>query len=305
MFDGEYDFVVVHDPQPAGVVHELLKMNRHRSTRWIWRCHIDLTHANPDIWSFLRPYLADYDAAIFTMQQYVKSDIPVGQVALVAPAIDPFSLKNCPMSTDEVRETLRRFDVDPDRPLLTQVSRFDPWKDPLGVVDVYRRLRKDIPGLQLAMVASMAADDPEGWRYYEMTARHAGDDYNVHLLTNFLGVNAREVNAFQRASNVVLQKSIREGFALTVSEALWKARPVVATSVGGIPLQVASGETGYLVNSTRQCVQQTRTLLKDPELSDEFGLAGRERVRRNFLMTRNLGDYLQLFQRVDRTRAAA
>lgn len=299
LLDQRYDFVVVHDPQPAGVLQYVLSQKPVcRSTRWIWRCHIDLTRANPEIWAFLRPYLASYDAAIFTMQEYVKPDIPIGEIALIAPAIDPLSPKNLPLAACDVSNILRRFGVDLDRPLITQVSRFDPWKDPLGVIDVYKRLKRKIPELQLAMIASMAADDPEGWRYFELTARHAGEDQDIHLLTNCVGVGNVEVNAFQHASRVVLQKSIREGFALTVSEALWKGRPVVATSVGGIPLQVASGRTGYLVTSTPECVERTLELLQNPVLADEFGRAGRERVRENFLMTRDLSDYLQLFRRL-------
>jgi trehalose synthase len=295
-----YDFVVVHDPQPAGVRCLLDSRISGWTTRWIWRCHIDLTRANPTVWDFLRPYLAPYDAAIFTMLEYVKPDTPVREIALIAPAIDPLSVKNLPLSRERAGEILRRYGVDPERPLICQVSRFDPWKDPLGVVDVYRRLKRQCPALQLALVGSMAADDPEGWRYFELTARHAGEDPDIHLLTNVSGVGNEEVNAFQTSANVVLQKSIREGFGLTVSEASWKGRPVVATSVGGIPLQVASGQTGYLVGSTREFVERTRELLEDHDLANTFGAAGRERVRDNFLMTRDLSDYLQLFRRLSK-----
>ncbi len=301
LFGGRYDFVVVHDPQPAGVLTYLLQRDPcQRASRWIWRCHIDLTRANVEVWSFLRPYLTPYDAAIFTMQEYVKPDIPIPEIALIAPAIDPLSPKNVPLDQTAIVGVLRRFGIDPNRPLIAQVSRFDPWKDPLGVIDVYRKLKRRIPDLQLAMVASMAADDPEGWRYFELTARRAGEDSDVYLLTNYTGVGSHEVNAIQRAARVVLQKSIREGFALTVSEAMWKGRPVVATAVGGIPLQVASGRTGYLVTSNAECVARTEELLHDSELADAFGRAGRERVRENFLMTRNLSDYLQLFHRLGR-----
>jgi trehalose synthase len=300
-FEGDYDFVVVHDPQPAGLLEYLsARVPACRDASWIWRCHIDLTQANQQIWEFMRPYLAPYDAAIFTMQEYVKPDIPIQEIALIAPAIDPLSPKNAPMDPVVVADTVRRFGIDPDRPLLTQVSRFDPWKDPLGVIDVYRKVKREVPDLQLALIASMANDDPEGWHFFERTARHAGEDPDIFLLSNINGVGNAEVNAFQRASAVVLQKSIREGFALTVSEALWKARPVVATSVGGIPLQVASGQTGYLVSNKAQCAERTLQLLRDQALATTFGEAGRERVRENFLMTRDLADYLQLFQRLRR-----
>jgi trehalose synthase len=305
-FEGDYDFVVVHDPQPAGLPGYLsTSAPADRKSKWIWRCHIDLTKANCEIWEFLKPYLARYDAAIFTMQEYVKSDIPIAEIALIAPAIDPFSLKNAPMDPSVVRETIRRFGLDPDRPLISQISRFDPWKDPLGVIDVYRKVKREVPDLQLAMLASMAGDDPEGWHFFERTARHAGEDSDIFLLTNVSGIGNLEVNAFQRASAVILQKSIREGFALTVSEGLWKSRPVVATAVGGIPLQVASGQNGYLVTTTSQCAERTLQLLQDPELARSFGEAGRERVRQNFLMTRDLADFLQLFCRLNGQTSAS
>ncbi len=296
-FEGTYDFVVVHDPQPAGLLSFLREYRPGQSLgKWIWRCHIDLTRARGDVWDFLRQYLTAYDASIFTMQEYVKHDIPTPKVALIAPAIDPLSSKNVDLPPDAVRDIVQQFGIDPDRPIVSQVSRFDPWKDPLGVVDVYKRLKRDVPELQLLMVGSMATDDPEGLRYFELTARRAGEDPDIHLLTNLHGVGNFEVNAFQRASRVVLQKSIREGFALTVSEALWKGRPVVATAVGGIPLQVASGFSGYLVKTNRECVERTRELLSNPALADDFGANGRERVRDNFLVTRLLSDYLQLFE---------
>jgi len=298
-FDGQYDFVVVHDPQPAGLLVYLLNTQpQQASTSWIWRCHIDLTNANSEVWEFLRPYLAPYDAAIFTMQEYVKPDIPIDQIELIAPAIDPLSIKNADLSGEEVRTIITKFGIDPDRPLLCQVSRFDPWKDPLGVIDCYRQVKRVVPAVQLAMVGVMATDDPEAWRYYELTMRHAGTDPDIHILTNFVGVGNLEVNAFQRAASVVIQKSLREGFALTVSEALWKGRPVVATAVGGIPLQVESGRDGYLVHGTAECAQRAIELLNAPDLARQFGVNGRDHVLRNFLTTRNVSDYLQLFRRL-------
>lgn len=295
----DYDFVVVHDPQPAGVARYWIDGHAASSRRrWIWRAHIDLTRAEPAAWDFLHPYLAVYDGAIFTIQGYVKPDVPIPLVALIPPAIDPLSPKNAPLAPDRARAILRRYDVDPDRPLVSQISRFDPWKDPLGVIDVYRRVKRDVPELQLALIGSMASDDPEGWRYYELSLRYAGMDTDIHVLTNFQGVGNVEVNAFQRESDVVLQKSLREGFALTVSEALWKGRPVVATDVGGIPLQIASGQTGYLVHATDQAAERVGELLAHPHRAEAQGLAGRERVRENFLTTRLLMDYLQLFNQL-------
>ncbi|HWQ29264.1 MAG TPA: glycosyltransferase, partial [Dehalococcoidia bacterium] len=179
---------------------------------------------------------------------------------------------------------------------ILQVSRFDPWKDPLGVIDVYRIVRERLPYLHLVLIASMAHDDPEGWAWYERTVRRAGEDFAIHILSNLNGVGNLEVNAFQRAARVVLQKSVREGFGLVVSEALWKGRPVVAGKVGGIPLQIIDGKTGYLVNSVEECARRTIELLDDPERADAMGREGREHVRRNFLMTRYLRDYLRIFR---------
>src|SRR5579859_4171883 len=239
-FEDEFDFIIVHDPQPAA-----LRMLRSTDGgKWIWRCHIDLTAANQEYWGFLRPFVQVYDAAIFTLPEYVKRDLRIGKIAIVPPAIDPLSPKNAPMSDADARRIVQLYNVDPDRPMLVQVSRFDPWKDPLGVIDVYRGVRRDHPGIQLVMVGSMAHGDPEGMEYYQRTKDYAGDDANIHLLSNLDGVGNVEVNAFQRLANVVLQKSLREGFGLTVAEALWKERPTIGGNVGGIPLQIQDGVTG-------------------------------------------------------------
>ena len=194
-----------------------------------------------------------------------------------------------------MKEILRRYGIDPDRPIICQVSRFDPWKDPLGVIDVYRICKQQYPRLQLLMIASMATDDPEGWSYFERTVRRAGEDFDIHILSNIHGVGHVEVNAFQRASEVLIQKSLREGFGLTVAEALWKERPVVAGNVGGIPLQVQDGVSGYLVDSVEECADRVAQLLGQPELAEQMGIAGKEHVRKNFLITRYLRDYLKIF----------
>lgn len=299
LFDEDYDFVVVHDPQPAGVLSFVEGLrNRRPSGHWIWRCHIDLTAAQPEIWDYLRPYLDKYDAAVFTLPSYVKGDLKVGAIAIIPPAIDPLSPKNMDLSQSAQREVLGRYGIDTRRPIISQISRFDPWKDPLGVIEAYRIIKKRVPGTQLIMVASMAADDPEGWSYYERTARRAGEDYDIFLLSNLNGVGNLEVNAFQRASSVVIQKSIREGFGLVVSESLWKGRPVVGGNVGGIPLQITDGKTGYLVDSVEECAARTVELLRRPALAAAIGRAGREHVRQNFLITRDLRDYLRLFNQL-------
>jgi trehalose synthase len=295
LMEGEYDFVVVHDPQPAGVLALSLERGRPKVGKWIWRCHIDLTAAQPELWDFLRPSLAPYDAAVFTLKQYAKEDVPTPRVFSLAPAIDPLSPKNVPLPPDTVEAILSRYAIDPHRPVLTQVSRFDPWKDPLGVIDAYRLVKREIPEVQLVLVASMAHDDPEGWSYYERTARRAGEDMDIQILTNLTGVGNVEVNAIQTAARVVVQKSLREGFGLVVSEALWKGRPVVAANVGGIPLQVLDGRTGYLATSSAACAERVLYLLRHPEEADSMGAAGREHVRANFLITRYLCDHLKMY----------
>jgi len=221
-------------------------------------------------------------------------------VAVITPSIDPLSDKNKPLPQNQILETLERYDVDPNRPILTQVARFDPWKDPSGVIDAYRKVKKKIPEVQLLLITSMAPDDPEGWIYYERTARHAGEDYDIHLLTDLIGVGNLEVNAFQRAADVALLKSIREGFGMTVTEALWKGVPVVGGNVGGIPLQVIDGVTGFLVNTVEEAYEKTLYLLRNPEEAKEMGKRGREHVLRNFLITKHLKDYLSLFVQLSR-----
>jgi len=291
-FEGEYDFVVVHDPQPAGLLHY---RGRGGGKHWIWRCHIDTSAPNPAYWNFVVPYLAEYDAGVFTAPQYVGPGLRLGHLAFIAPTIDPLSPKNRPMPPDEGLAILSRFGVDVNRPLLVQVSRFDPWKDPLGVIDAYRMVKREVPEVQLALVGSMAHDDPEGWVYYDRTVRHAGEDFDVIILHNFHGVGNREVNAFQSQAEAVIQKSTREGFGLTVSEALWKGVPVIGGNVGGIPLQIHEGETGFLVDSVEACAEKALYLLRNPEQRRLMGQRGREEVRRNFLVTRLLRDWLRLF----------
>lgn len=291
LLDLDYDYVVIHDPQPLAII----SYRDEKKGKWIWRCHIDLSQPNEEFWSFLEPFLASYDAFIFSLKKYVKSPLEKKKVAIISPSIDPLSDKNKPLPEDMILSTLERYDVDPNRPILIQVGRFDPWKDPLGVIDVYRKVKKKMAGVQLLLITSMAPDDPEGWVYYERTARHAGEDYNIHLLTDFMGVGNLEVNAFQRSSDVALLKSVREGFGMTVTEALWKRVPVVGGNVGGIPLQVIDGVTGFLVNTVDEAAEKTLHLLRNPEEAKRMGKRGREHVLRNFLITKHLRDYLNLF----------
>jgi trehalose synthase len=291
LFEGEHDFVVIHDPQPVAI----LNYRQEKKGKWIWRFHIDPTSAQEKIWKFIRLFIEKHDAAIFTLKEYVKDDLKLKNIAIIPPAIDPLSPKNMDLDQEEIENIVIKYKVDPDRPIITQVSRFDPWKDPLGVIDMYRMVKKEVKDVQLVLIASMANDDPEGWEYYEKTARHAGEDYDIHLLSNLNGVGNLEVNAFQRASDVIIQKSLREGFGLVITEALWKGKPVVAANVGGIPLQVDNRRTGYLVGDISECAERVIHLLKDSEIANKMGTSGKEYVRKNFLITRLLKDYLNLF----------
>ena len=304
LIEKEYEYVVVHDPQPAGMIHFLQNNGwRARSTKWIWRCHIDSANAQAETWDHLSPYLEMYDAAIFTTKEFIKKDLAHPKIRVIPPAIDPLSPKNVPISPDVVEEVLSRFNIDTSRPLILQAARMDAWKDPLGVMDAYSLVKRDIPGVQLAFLVAIADDDPEGWEYLRMAEKHAGGDPDIHILPNVVhGIGDMEVNAFQAGSQVVIQKSLREGFGLSVSEALWKARPVVGGRVGGIPLQVIHGKTGYLVRTPEECARWTGYLLQHPQRANDLGQHAREHVRRNFLITRYLKDYLRLFRSLDRTK---
>ena len=298
LFDDSYDYVVIHDPQPAAILSLLDERQGHHRGKWVWRCHIDLTDAQVQVWDLLRPYVQAYDGAIFTLPDYVKEDLHGPAIFSVPPAIDPLSPKNVDLDPATTNAILERYGIDPKRPMVTQVSRFDPWKDPLGVIDVYRQAKREFPDLQLVMIASMASDDPEGWDWYERTVRRAGEDWDIHILSNLNGVGNIEVNAVQRAARVVIQKSTREGFGLVVSEALWKGRPVVAGNVGGIPLQIVNGKTGFLVNTAEECTEKLIWLLGHPREADTMGSSGVEYVRDNFLTTRYLRDYLSIFHQL-------
>ncbi len=286
----DYDFVVVHDPQPAA----MRSLHGANDARWVWRCHIDTSEPNEKVLRFLSPYFSEYDALVFTMDQFVPAGLREGNIAIIPPGIDPLSPKNMTVPVDLCRQIVEWTGVRLDRALITQVSRFDSWKDPLGVIDVYRRVRDDVPGCQLALLGQMALDDPEGWAMYHEILAAAGGDPDIHVLTNFTGIGNIEVNAFQCCSSVVLQKSIREGFGLVVSETIWKGTPVVAGRAGGIPMQMPKGVGGYLIEDIDECVQRTVALLRDPRLATELRTAGRSHVREHFLITRLLADELRL-----------
>lgn len=290
-----YDFVVVHDPQPLAL-QSLLSAD----AAWIWRCHIDLTTPSRAVWEVLSPHLAGYDMVVFTAPEYVREDVTVDRVETALPCIDPFRPKNRPVRVGELARIPARYGIDPGRPYVLQVSRFDPWKDPCGVLGVYQRLKPSWPELQFVYMAAMARDDPEARHLYRTTREAAGDDPDVHLLAlevppERVAVNALHVNAMQRGARVVLQKSIREGFGLVVTEALWKEKPVVAGNVGGIRYQIRDGWNGYLVDSVERCAERVAELLDEPERAAEMGRRGRDIVTERFLFTRLLEQYLGWF----------
>ena len=290
LLDGAYDFIIIHDPQPAA----LLSVHGKGDARWVWRCHIDTSEPNADAWRFLRPFLADYDAAVFTMPEFVPPDLPVARVRAIAPAIDPLSPKNLDFSDRTANQILDWIGVDLPGRLVTQVSRFDLWKDPFGVIAAYRLVREEVPELQLALVGSMALDDPDAWELHGQLAEQAESDPLIHIYTNLTGASNVEVNAFQRLSDVVVQKSIREGFGLVVSESLWKGTPVVAGRAGGIPMQMPEGVGGLLVDSVEECAGAMLKLLSDRELAEQLGRSGRAHVREQFLLPRLLMEELEL-----------
>ena len=288
-----WDVIIVHDPQPAGVRQHVPEKAGH----WIWRCHIDLSTPNPSAIEHLVPLVRDYDKSVFHLQAYVPAGLNGASsgVRICPPAIDPLSPKNMALSPEDAAFVCDQFGIDVDRPLMCQVSRFDPWKDPMGVIDAYRAVKADMPEVQLALVGSMALDDPEGWEFFNSTMAYADGDPDIHILNHLNNVGAIEVNAFQSQADVVIQKSTREGFGLTVAEALWKARPFIGGDVGGIPLQVEDGETGFLVSSPEDCAERSLRILREPDLGRRLGRSGKEHVRRNFLTPRLLRDWLRIF----------
>ncbi|HET9014052.1 MAG TPA: glycosyltransferase [Thermomicrobiaceae bacterium] len=288
--EGRYDLVVVHDPQPAAIRH----FSDGVGARWVWRCHIDTSHPDPAALAFLEPLVAQYDALVYTMDAFVPAELRGRPLRIIAPAIDPLSPKSLPLPAELIAGIVEWAGVSLDRPLISQISRFDPWKDPLGVIEVFRRVRERVPGVQLALVGQMALDDPQGWAMLRQIQDETRDDDDIHVLTNFTGIDDVGVNAFQRASSVVLQKSIREGFGLVVSESLWKGTPVVAGRTGGIPMQMPEGVGGYLVDTAEECVERTVELLRDRAAAARLGEAGRRHVREHFLITRLLADELRL-----------
>jgi len=281
------DIVFIHDPQPAPFLH----LCSNRKGKWIWRCHIDVSRPYRPVWKYLRKFVEGYDASIFSLAAFAQS-LPHPQY-LIAPSIDPLSDKNMDLPEEEARSVYDRFELDPQRPLIVQVSRFDRFKDPVGVIHAYRLARKFVPGLQLVLAGGEATDDPESQLVLDNVYEAANDDKDISILLLPSDAN-RTINALQRAADVVLQKSIKEGFGLTVTEALWKGKPVIGGNVGGIRLQVVNHHTGFLVNTPEGAALRIRYLLYNHEQRKIMGEKAHRFVLENFLITRHLREYLTL-----------
>ena len=283
------DCVIIHDPQPL----PLIKFYKKQET-WIWRCHIDLSNPDKEVWDFLSNFILKYDRVILSNKNYKKDDLPVEQT-IIPPAIDPLTIKNKKLSNEDIMKYLDKFGIKTDKPIITQISRFDKWKDPMGVLEIFNQVKKEVD-CRLVLLGNMATDDPEGMELYSEIiekVRHSKNNDDIYLINIESDIL---VNALQTKSDVIIQKSLREGFGLTVTEALWKGTPVVASNVGGIPLQIQDGKSGYLVDprDTNGFVEQIVKILNDPDLAIEMGTKGKEYVQRNFLITRLLTDYLDL-----------
>jgi trehalose synthase len=281
------DFVFIHDPQPAALVKRRNQFKNH----WLWRCHIDLSHAAPQVWNYLKPLISSYDACVISDPRFSQK-LAIPQT-LIAPSIDPLSDKNRELTEAEINEVFERLKIPRDKPLITQVSRFDRLKDPLGVIEAFKALGPNC-GARLLLVGGSADDDPEGAVVYREVMEKSYGDANI-LVLSLPPTSHIEINAIQRGSAIIMQKSLREGFGLTVSEALWKSKPVIAGSVGGIPQQIIHKHSGILVHSIEGASYWMRQLLREPEFARRLGENGREHVRNNFLLTRHLRDYLLLF----------
>ena len=283
----EADIVFVHDPQPAALIRHFAG----RRAKWVWRCHIDLSHPHRATWNYLRAHVCNYDASIFSIADFAQ--VLPHPVYLIAPSIDPLGEKNAELSAPEIDAECARLQVDRTRPIMLQVSRFDRFKDPLGVIHAYRLVKEFAPSLQLVLAGGSATDDPEGAVVLAEVRNAAQGDPDVHVLQ--LPSDAqRTINALQRAADIVLQKSTREGFGLTVTEAMWKGKPVIGGDTGGIRLPIANHHTGFLVSTPQGAALRARYLLRNRDRLEEMGRKARQFVRENFLITRHLREYLTL-----------
>jgi len=280
--DLDADCVLIHDPQPVALIE------RRTDNCWMWRCHIDISRPQPDTWNKLRPYVEKYDMAVFSVSKFAQSIQP--DKFLIPPSIDPLSEKNRNLEQEEIDEVLENYKIPKDKPILLQISRFDRFKDPIGVIQAYRLVKK-YNDCRLILAGGAATDDPEGEMVLQEVMEYAANDPDIHILL-LPPFSDKAVNALQRAADIIFQKSLKEGFGLTVTEAMWKEKPVIGGNVGGIPIQIVHGATGFLVNSVEGAAFRTKQFLNNPAMIKRMGERGREHVRMNFLITRQIRDYL-------------
>ncbi|EZQ06576.1 glycosyl transferase family 1 [Candidatus Acidianus copahuensis] len=281
----DYDIIMIHDPQPLGLI------DFKKKGKWIFRCHIDISNPYPPVWDFLKKRISKYNAMVISAPAFARDDVDIPQF-LIPPSIDPLSVKNKPLKEITVRRILHKYGINDDKPLVVQVSRFDYAKDPVGAIKAFKEARKHLGKLQLAYVGSPASDDPEGQEVYEKTVKEAENDRDIYLLM-LPPYSDLEINAFQTGASVVMQKSIKEGFGLTVSEAMWKGKVVIGGRTGGIPLQIIHGITGYLVNSIEGAAHYIIHTIKNADQANEIGERARIHVKNNFLITRHMTQYME------------
>jgi trehalose synthase len=290
----KYDYIIIHTSDPIGMA----TFRSNLSAKWIWRCDLNIKSPEPEAWKTICPVIQEFDGCIFTMKQFIRPDMNIKNFAISPPSIDPLSLKNSVLSTEECKKIVKNLDVNPEKPIILQMANFDPSRDPLGLIDSYRIVGDLISDVQLVLITFIRSNDKDAWKYYEKTVRHAGEDYNIHFLSNMNGVGSLEGNALQRTASVIVQKTQKEEFGLVITEGLWKEKPVVASKVDGLSLQVVEGINGYLANTTEDFAEKILLLLQKPELAKQMGLRGKEYIRENFLITRQLKDYLLLLGRM-------
>jgi trehalose synthase len=297
LFDRDYDFVVIHDPQPAGILSAKLgQTGRQPAGKWIWHCHLDLRDAQPEVWDLLRRHVEHHDAIVFSSAEYARLDLQARQTGIISPAIDPLGPRNAELSRQVTEQVLHQQGIDSQRPLVCQIARFDRWNDPVGAAEAYRLAKQPFPELQLILVATVEPEDDLSWSQWQQIAQRSREDRDLHLLSSVREVGNTEMNAFQRAADVCLQMSVKKGFAVPLLEAMWKGRPVVGGRSGAMPLQIVDGLNGFLVQDPSESARRIAEILSDPAAGQAMGERGRELAAEKYSITSYLREYLQLFR---------
>jgi trehalose synthase len=294
LIEGNWDVIIIHDPQPAAIPYYLTNIK----SKFIWRCHIDTTSPNKKLFKFFESFLSEYKAAVFTMKEFVKKDFPIKKIFIVPPTIDPLDNKNNFLEDKVVEKIIESCGINIKKPIIAQVSRFDKWKDPIGVIKSYKLAKKKIMNLQLVLSGVLAEDDPEGWKIYKEAENYASKDKDIFVFTNLNNFGNLGINALQTISKIILQKSTREGFGLTVAEAMWKGTPVIGGDVGGIRLQIVDGKTGFLIHNEKECAEKIVFLLKNENIRRKLGMNSKKYIQKGFLLPRLLKDHLKIYSTV-------